>query len=151
MHISTYLVVESNHFFNNIFVNGWKQSTGNELHVYHRERIHKDLENPKITRKKRHHFSLPNTTAMTYVMFLFNTKGTMPQKYIYVYIYFSYRNFFCCILRIWNHIKSFKYRAEGFLVTFILMVQRKIPAINILKIFVILISDYVKFSQISGW
>lgn len=52
MHISTYLVVERNHFFYNIFVNGWKESTGNELHVYYCKGIHKDLENPKITRKK---------------------------------------------------------------------------------------------------
>lgn len=52
MHIGTYLVVESNHFFNNIFVNGWKQSTGNELHVNYCKGIHKDLENPKITWKK---------------------------------------------------------------------------------------------------
>ena len=43
MQIGTYLVVESNHFFNNIFVNGWKQSTGNELHVNYCKGIHKDL------------------------------------------------------------------------------------------------------------
>lgn len=37
------MVIESYHFLNNTFVNGWEQSTGNELHVNYRKGIHKDL------------------------------------------------------------------------------------------------------------
>lgn len=43
------MVIESHHFLNNIFVNGWEQSTGNELHVNYRKGIHKDLKNPNTT------------------------------------------------------------------------------------------------------
>lgn len=81
IHVGTYLVVESNHFFNNTFVNGWKQSTGNELHVYYCKGIHKDLENPKITRKNDivSLYQTPEMTTVTYVKFLFNTKVVIPQ------------------------------------------------------------------------
>jgi hypothetical protein len=41
--IGTYMVIESYHFLNNIFVNGWEQGTGNELHVNYCKGIHKDL------------------------------------------------------------------------------------------------------------